>query len=216
MAFRKLVSIDLDGTLIPGRSTVDVLAVALDHVDEARRVEHDYRQGKIDNVEVADQLAPCLKGVSLSTIHEIYLATPRIAGISETITALHEAGAYVVLASIAWQFFVAMFASDYGFDDHWGTIMRVHNGILTGKVVQYFTPIDKVDKAEYISNTARTLSLAPSDSIAIGDSRSDHPVFRAAGIAIAFNADVETQKLAHYSIDSVDLRDVLAIALRES
>ena len=187
--------------------------MALDHVDEARRAEHDYRQGKIDDVQLADRLGPCLKGVSLSTIHEIYLATPRIAGISETITALHEAGAYVVLASITWQFFVAMFASDYGFDDHCGTIMRVHNGILTGKVVQYFTPIDK---AEYISNAARTLSLAPSDSIAIGDSRSDHPLFRAAGIAIAFNADVETQKLAHYAIDSVDLRDVLAIALRGS
>ena len=120
-----LVSIDLDGTLIPHSSTVRVLARALGHEREAEEAERALQAGALDDVTIADRLGKHLTGVSLSTIRLAYEQTPRIGGICETIDDLHRRGAYVILASITWKFFVEMFATEYGFDDYCGTARSV-------------------------------------------------------------------------------------------
>jgi phosphoserine phosphatase len=48
------------------------------------------------------------------------------------------------------------------------------------------------------------------ECIAIGDSRSDLPLFSAVGLAIALNATPAAAAAAHVAIETDDLRDVLA------
>ncbi len=202
-----LVSIDLDGTLIPQTSTVQVLARALGHEPQAEEAERAYQDGTWDNIRLADELGQYLARVSLSTIRSVYERTPRIDGIHETVDALHEKGAYVLLASVTWRFFVEMFAAEYGFDDCCGTPMVVDDGVLTGRVASYFT---EFDKAEYFKRSLGQLGLAAEQSIAIGDSRSDRELFKAAGVSIAINADQTTRSLADHAIETTDLRDILS------
>lgn len=203
-----LVSIDLDGTLIPGSSTVRVLARALGHEPQAEEAERAYQDGTWDNIRLADELGKYLVGIPLSTIRRVYEQTPRIGGIHETVDALRQKGAHVLLASVTWRFFVEMFAEEYGFDDCCGTPMFINGGVLTGRVVSYFT---EVDKAEYFTRTLRTLGLAVENSVAIGDSRSDRLVFKAAGMSVAINADRTTRSLADHAIETMDLRDILTL-----
>lgn len=203
-----LVSIDLDGTLIPGASTVQLLAHALGHEAQAEEAEKAYQDGTWDNIRLADELGKYLTGIPLSTIRRVYEQAPRIGGIYETIDALHRKGAHVLLASVTWKFFVEMFAEEYGFDDCCGTPMVINDGVLTGRVVSYFT---EFDKAEYFTRTLRTLGLAAARSVAVGDSRSDREVFKAAGVSIAINADRTTRSLADHAIETTDLRDILSL-----
>ena len=201
-----LVSIDLDGTLIPHSSTVRVLARVLGHEREAEEAEQALQAGALDDVTIADRLGKHLTGVPLSTIRLAYEQTPRIGGIRETIDDLHRKGAYVILASITWKFFVEMFATEYGFDDYCGTAMAMNGAVLTGRVTSHFTGLDK---ARFFSRTVTRLGLTADRSVAIGDSRSDHEVFRIAGVSVAINADRTTQLLADHSIETMDLREIL-------
>ena len=75
-------------------------------------------------------------------------------------------------------------------------------------MVSYFT---EFDKAEYLTRTLRTLGLAAERSVAVGDSRSDREVFKAAGKSIAINADRATRSLADHAIETTDLRDILSL-----
>ena len=77
---------------------------------------------------------------------------------------------------------------------------------ITGEIEKYCTELDKL---QFFLSTCHTRRIALSDTLAIGDSRSDHPIFRKAGISIALNADKETKALATHSLDTKDLLDVL-------
>ena len=203
-----LVSIDLDGTLIPGSSTARVLAHALGHEPQAEEAYRAFQDGALDSSRLADELGKYLAGIPLSTIRRVYEQTPRIGGIHETVDALHHRGAHVVLASVTWKFFVEMFAGEYGFDDCCGTPMVINDGVLTGRVASYFT---EFDKAEYFTRSLGRLGLTGKQSVAVGDSWSDREVFKVAGKSIAINADRPTRSLADHAIDATDLRDILSL-----
>jgi len=101
---------------------------------------------------------------------------------------------------------VRPFAIKYGFDSYCGTEMKIRNNVLTGELENVCT---EKDKLQFFLDTCRSYNVPETETIAIGDSRSDHPIFREAGRSIALNADVETKKLATYSVDTDNLLDVL-------
>jgi phosphoserine phosphatase len=157
---------------------------------------------------VAQLTARQFQGVSLDEINRLYARIPRIANIKATIDTLKERGVVVVLASITWRFFVEIFAKDYGFDSCCGTGMKIKDDILTGEIANYCT---EQDKLQFFLAACRSRGIALSETIAIGDSRSDHPIFREAGKSIALNADENTKKIATYSLDTGNLLDVLPL-----
>ena len=189
----RLVMFDLDGTLMPGTSTTLYLAEKLGHGDRVAHLERDYRTGKIDNTTVAIETGALFEGVSLTDIEALFRKAPRIANIKETVARLRQQDCVVVLGSITWSFFVSLFAREYGFDDYCGTSMECRNGKLTGRVVDICTEHDKLS---FFLAWRDQLGIPHDHTIAIGDSRSDHPVFEQAGLAIALNADAATRQLA--------------------
>ena len=84
--------------------------------------------------------------------------------------------------------------------------MTMRDGVLTGEIESYCTAQDKL---RFFLNTCASFGILVSDTVAIGDSKSDHPVFQMAGKSIALNADEETKKIATHSIDTDNLLDIL-------
>ena len=203
----KLACFDLDGTLVTGTNTLRFIANKLGFLDLILKYEENERLGLLtDNKKVAQDTANLFKGISTKTIRELLSDIPKIANIKPTITELKRRGLVIILASIQWDFLVEPFASEYVFDSYCGTRMKIQNGILTGELEDFCTAQDKL---RYFLSFCNDYKIPISDTIAIGDSKSDHPVFKEAGMSIALNADEETKNLTTYSIDTVDLLNIL-------
>lgn len=81
-------------------------------------------------------------------------------------------------------------------------------GILLGTVSRYFEPGDKVD---FVRDIALRQGLTMDDVVAVGDSRSDIPLFETVGFAIALNATPDARRVADTHVETSDLRDVVPL-----
>jgi phosphoserine phosphatase len=84
--------------------------------------------------------------------------------------------------------------------------MKAEEDILTGEIENICTEDDKL---RFFLDACRDYGIPANETVAIGDSRSDHPIFRNTGKSIAINADTETKKLSTYSVDTDNLLDIL-------
>ncbi|HEY5342130.1 MAG TPA: HAD hydrolase family protein [Solirubrobacteraceae bacterium] len=80
--------------------------------------------------------------------------------------------------------------------------------LLSGKVTRYF---DEHDKARFVEDWCAQNGFSMSQVAAVGDSRSDVPLFRRAGTSIALNATPDAREAATHTLDTDDLCDVLAL-----
>jgi phosphoserine phosphatase len=204
----RLVCFDLDGTLIAGTTSMLFMSERLGFLDRVREYERQYSAGLMTNIEAANLTAKEFTGISLQDIELFVKDAPKINNIPETIAALKQRGIILILASITWSFTVECFAKIYGFSACCGTGMKMHNGRLTGEVTNYCS---EQDKLKFFLDSCRNFNIDLEDTVAIGDSRSDHPIFRKAGYSIALNADNVTKKIATCSLDTDDLLDVLPL-----
>ena len=76
----------------------------------------------------------------------------------------------------------------------------------TGEVERH---LDEFGKRDYALHIAHRLGLSPSRCAAVGDSRSDVPLFSQAGLSIGFNADAAASAEADVSVVGRDLRSIL-------
>jgi len=202
----RVVAIDLDGTLLPGNSVSEFLARRLGHRSQLAPLEARYRAGESTNAPIAEAQAQALDGMNLSDIEQLLAQIPTLNGIAETTTRLRESGAALLIATVTWSFAARHFAGRFAFDDYSGTVLAERRPRLIGHVVRHFNADDKRD---YVQSFCRQRDLDLSACIAIGDSRSDLPLFRAAGLAIALNATPEAELAADVAIQADDLRAVL-------
>lgn len=86
--------------------------------------------------------------------------------------------------------------------------MPIVDGVLSGVVGRY---CDEHDKARFVEEWCAQNGHSMSEVAAIGDSRSDVPLFRRAGMSIALNATADARVVATHGLDTEDLRDVLQL-----
>ncbi len=82
------------------------------------------------------------------------------------------------------------------------------DGRFTGRVARHF---DEYGKWDFALAQARELELAPRSCGAVGDSRSDLPLFASVGLSVAFNASPGAREAATAAVDDNDLRSVLPV-----
>ncbi|MCO5970006.1 HAD hydrolase family protein [Actinoallomurus soli] len=68
--------------------------------------------------------------------------------------------------------------------------------------------LDEFGKRDFALRYAENLGFGPSQCAAIGDSRSDLPLFDEVGLSVAFNADQQARDRASTTVDGGDLRAV--------
>jgi phosphoserine phosphatase len=203
-----VVVFDLDGTLLRGTTVSLLLAQWLGREDEITELERAFQAHEISNSVVADTSAAWLAGKSVADTSEILTIGPWIDGMAETFQALAAAGVSLLLGTITWRFAAEMLQERHGFQAISGTEMQTSDGTLSGVVSRYF---DEHGKVRFVEEWCNQSGYSMSQVAAIGDSRSDVPLFRRVGMSIALNATPDARAVATHVLDTEDLRDVLAL-----
>jgi phosphoserine phosphatase len=206
-----VVVFDLDGTLLRRTTVSLLLAEHLGHAETFNELERAFAGGEISSRAIADASAACCAGRTTSEIKSVLAAASWIDGIDETLRKLAQTGTHVLLATITWRFAAELLQERHGFAAVSGTELQVTDGVLGGVVSRYF---DEHDKLQFVEEWCAERSISLGDVAAVGDSRSDLPLFRRAGRSVALNATPEAQRAATCVIDTEDLRDVLPLLTR--
>jgi phosphoserine phosphatase len=205
-----VVVFDLDGTLLRGTSVSLLLARWLGREDEVAELERAFKAHEISNSVVADTSAAWLEGRSTDEAWRVLMDGLWIEGMAETFQRLTAAGVSLLLGTITWSFAGEMLRRHHDFAAVSGTEMRTDNGVLSGTVSRYF---DEHDKLRFVEQWCAQNGYSMSQVAAIGDSRSDVPLFRRVGMSIALNATPDARAVATHVIDTEDLRDLLALLI---
>ena len=208
MSLFPVVVFDLDGTLLRGTTVSLLLAQWLGREGEITELERAFHAHEISNSVVADTSAGWLAGKSVAEAWRVLEDGSWIDGMAETFQVLAGAQVSLLLGTITWSFAAEMLRESYGFAVTSGTEMRVVDGVLSGTVSRYF---DEHDKARFVEDWCAQHGYSMSQVAAIGDSRSDVPLFHRAGMSIALNATPDAQAAATHVLDTEDLRDVLTL-----
>lgn len=204
----KLVSFDLDGTLFPDTTSGSELARLLGHLDQMRDLEARYARSEISNADVARADAQAYKGRSVEELQKAVLAIPLISGFKETVHYLRVHNIHLLIVTLAWSFVARTLVERYGLDGCAGPVLEESDGQFTGKVEKDF---EDFDKPLFVQAYAEQRGFSLSQCVAIGDSRSDIPMFRKVGVAIALNATGQARGEADFSIDTKDLTEILPL-----
>lgn len=198
---------DVDGTLVPGTSSSLFLAGFLGHRDELVKAEDAYASGALDNRQVSELDAAGWAGVPEDLISGWLDGLPLVSGITETVAWCRQNGLVPVLATLAWSPVGGYLTDRFGFHTFSGPRLETTaDGRFTGRVAHHF---DEYDKRDFALAHARELGLVPRWCGAVGDSRSDLPLFASVELSVAFNASAGARAAATVTVDDDDLRGVL-------
>lgn len=203
-----VVVFDLDGTLLRGATVSLLLAQWVGRGREITELERAFRAHEISNSVVADTTAGWLSGCSVRETWGVLMDGPWIDGMTETFRALKAAEVSLLLGTVTWSFAAEMLRERHGFAAISGTEMQSTGGVLSGTVSRYF---DEHDKLRWVEGWCARNGYSMSQVAAVGDSRSDVPLFHGVGLSIALNATPDARAVATHTLDTSDLRDVLAL-----
>jgi phosphoserine phosphatase len=204
----RLVSFDLDGTLVRGTSVNLHLATWLGCLRHVESLEERYARGEVTVAALADATASRYRGVDRRDVWRSLADIPTIEGIEPALQALRRRGTRIVLATCTWRFAAEYFRVRYGFDSACGTTMQHTGDTLSGVVSEY---VDGTAKAGFVVGYCARARIPLADCVAVGNSVSDVPMFAAAGHSIALNATHEARRAARASVDTDDLRRVVQL-----
>lgn len=204
---RGAVFFDVDGTLTP-TSSGQHLAEFLGHAKVIHEVQAGYGAGSLSSQEAAALEARGWATRTPTEVRGFLESLPLVDGIAETVLWCRQHQLAPVLATLAWDIVGTQLCDRYGFDRACGPRLELIDGRYSGKVAEQF---DELSKRDFAVSVAGELGVDPKRCVAVGDGRSDLPLFAAVGLAIAFNATPAARAAAHVSIDGTDLRAVLPL-----
>jgi phosphoserine phosphatase len=205
---RAAVFFDVDGTLVPHTSSGQHLAELLGHAEVVRDAEARYAAGTLTNREVSVLDARGWATRTPAEVRGFLESLPLVDGIAETVLWCRRHGLAPVLTTLAWDAVGAYLCERFGFDEACGPRLEVAGGRYSGEVAEHF---DEVGKRDFAAGVAARLGVELTRCAAIGDSRSDLPLFAEVGMAIAFNATPAARAAAHAEAGGTDLRAVLPL-----
>ncbi|HUN49669.1 MAG TPA: HAD-IB family phosphatase [Candidatus Sulfotelmatobacter sp.] len=204
----RMVSFDMDGTLIRGTTASLFMAERLGNLAAVQELERRFDTGEITAATFADAVAHSHLDLLYVDLCRHFDRLPLIAGIAETVAALRRRGIICVIATVSYAFYARVLAERFAFDGHCGAEMHELDGKLTGRMARH---IDADGKRAFVEGTARRHGIAMRDVAHVGDSLSDLPTFAAVGKAIAINATANARAAAHHALDTDNLCEVLPL-----
>lgn len=205
-----VVFFDIDGTLTSAAvtSSAGYLAALTGNADRVESAEAAYARGEVSNHDVCIVDAAGLAGVAVEQVAAWLDDLPLVDGVAEVVDHCLARGLHPVLASLAWSPVSTSLAQRFGFTTSGGPELEAVDGVFTGRVRRSF---DEVDKRDCALSVAQRLGVSPDRCLAVGDSRSDLPLFAAVGAAVAVNASPACAAAAQRSLVTSDPRDVIPL-----
>ena len=203
---RAVVFFDVDGTLVPGTSASRHLAPRLGHQAELQAAEDAYDAGTLDSDGWGEVDARGWAGRTPAQVRGLLEDLPLVDGIAEVLAWLRERDVLPVLATLAWQPVGDLLCERFGFAGRCGPRVELVDGRYTGRVAEH---LDEAGKRDAAVAVAAAHGLGIGDCAAVGDSRSDVPLFQVVGLPVSFNGDHLVRPLARAVVEGGDLRAVL-------
>jgi phosphoserine phosphatase len=203
-----VVVFDLDGTLLRGTTASLVIAESMGHRAAVEELERFSRTCEISNHEWTAREAALFAGTHPAQMCDHLRGAPWIGGLRETFVALTDAGCTLLLATLAWRFVTEALEHRPWFAAVSGAEMELEGSLLSGTKFRHF---DEEDKLRFVECWCTGHGYQLADVAAIGDSRSDVPLFQKVGTAIALNATSDAKAAADHILDTDDLRDILPL-----
>lgn len=203
---RGVVFFDVDGTLVPGTSSGQHLADLLGHAESVREAEAAYAAGVLTNQQVSVRDARGWTGRTPEQVSRFLDTLPLVRGIDATVGWCRDHELVPVLATLAWNAVGEHLCRRFGFAQACGPRLEMVGGSYTGRVMTHF---DEWNKRDFARTVAADLGLGLAHCAAVGDSRSDLPLFAEVGLSIAFNATPAVRAAAHAAADGPDLQAVV-------
>jgi len=170
--------------------------------------EDAYARGEVDNRDVSLLDAGGWAGTTAVQIEKWLEDLPLVAGIVDVVDWCQQRDLSPILGTLAWAPVGSYLQRRFAFAAVCGPRLAMIDGRFTGLVERHF---DEYDKRDFVLRLADENRLAHDHCAAIGDSRSDAPLFMSVGFSIAFNASRELQSVASASTTSDDLREILPL-----
>ena len=206
MSARGIVFFDIDGTLVPSMSSSSFLAKRFGHARALDTAEQRYAEGELTNEEVSVIDAAGWRGTPTRTVAAWLEELPLIVGIDDVDVWCVGHDVEPVLASLAWQPVAEAIAKRHGLTTNGGPRVHVVGTDYDGTVAEHINEYDKRDRALQF---AAGCGVSIDHCCAIGDSRSDLPLFDALPASLALNASGAARAAASAAVDTDDLRDVI-------
>jgi phosphoserine phosphatase len=203
---RGAVFFDVDGTLVPSTSSGRHLAGHLGHPEINHQAEAGYGDGSLTSAESAILDARGWAGWTPGQVDGFLTTLPLLDGIAETVRWCRAHDLVPVLATLAWDAVGRHLCRRFDFDRACGPSLEIVDGRYSGAVATQF---DETDKRDFALGVAASLGVDPANCAAIGDGRSDVPLFQAVGYAVALNGTPAARAAAHVAIEATDLRAVI-------
>jgi phosphoserine phosphatase len=204
----RLVSFDIDGTLIRRTTASLHLAERLGHKALVDELELGFFEGRVSASQFADAVAGHYADITVAAAEAHLEALPLIGGIAETVAALNARGILCVISTVSFAFNARFLCRRFGFHGHCGALMHEEDGLLLGRMSRHCSAEDKRD---FVIALAAERGIPMTEVAHVGDSVSDLPLFAAAGRSIALNATAPARAAAHHAIDTEDLTDILPL-----
>jgi phosphoserine phosphatase len=200
------VFFDVDGTLVPGPSSAQYLAGFLGHGATVAAAEADWDAGRVSSEYVERADGAGWAGATPGQVREWLAGLPLVAGIAEVVAWCERREVLTALATLAWAPVGAYLCDTYGFAAASGPRLELAESRFTGEVAEH---CDEFAKRDFAVALAAAAGLGMDRVAAVGDSRSDVPLFEAASLAVSFNGDAHLTELADAHVSGHDLRAVL-------
>ncbi len=210
----RLAVFDMDGVLVDAESS---WVLVHEHFgtnnDDSLRA---FLRGEIDDLEfIARDVARWRRArgeVRWEEVRDVLDSAPLVPGAVETLRRLRAEGVRTAIVSGGLRHLAQRVADAGGVDIVYANDVEVDtNGLLTGIGR---APVPLLEKASVMERIQRELGVGPQETAALGNSHIDIPMFRLAGVSIAFNpVDERTAMAATHVIRGRDLRAVLPVLL---
>ena len=203
----------MDGVLVDVKSSWQFVHEAFDK-DNLENM-NKYLSGRITYGQFVKSDIALWGHVRLDRIRSILDKVPVMLGAEQTFECLRSAGLKTALISAGLSILAERLQAILGLDLIFANeILTDQKGFLTGEGVVKVSLLDKLKVLNELSTTER-ISLV--ECAVVGDSSYDIPMFKKAGLSIAFNSEEKrVQKSADVVIKKKDLREILPYLIPHS
>ncbi|MDR2689555.1 MAG: phosphoserine phosphatase SerB [Azoarcus sp.] len=200
---------DMDSTLID-IECIDEIADMQGLKTEVATITAAAMRGEIDFRTSLTRRVALLEGLPETALAAVYEQRLRLnPGAERLLAGLKSAGLRTMLVSGGFTYFTDRLRQRLGFDYAWANRLEIVDGLLTGRMSGDI--VDAQAKAAYLDAIRETLALTPAQVICVGDGANDIPMFRAAGLKVAWRAKPALRAESDCCFDHVGLDGILKL-----
>lgn len=222
---RRLVLLDMDGTVLMGRS-LRTLARAFGLEEELAAIDRAKGELGLIEREVARRIAALFACRSLRDLYGPFDAIPLTPGAAWWIRGVRARGWPVGLVSDSWHPLVARLGRRLGVDAVWANQLPTSGGHITGELLPPPCPAElppgcrqhAACKLHALETLAAEFSVPPEHVLAVGDGAVDVCMLRRAGLGVALNPKAEEVAAAADLVvhgDFYDLAEAVGVSGKE-